>query len=719
MPPPDPQAIIFDPVPSHRIDSRERALDLALQAARGGGGLLAVVPLVLWWAVWRGGLATTLVAPGLLWLTACGLVLHATVPARMPSRAGTVALVGLGVLAVLSGASTLWATDHGAATDATLRLAVGAGAFALVLLWPPSPRTLRALVLVVPLAAVAGLASGLIGALDDPAGLIDGRLSGPTDYPNATALLCVMGAIPAVLIAADPGRSPFVRTTMTGVAAALIGGAVLPQSRSVLLLGLVLAAAVLVVAPFRIRFAAFGAVAALLAAGASPVLVDVRRAALAEEASPARPGALAVVLLLVAGIACGAGLLRLERSGTIRRVVTGGRARLGMFRPRPRPPDRRRRLRIAALVAALAVAVAVVGTTMTRDVTAIGHPDYDRIESSGTRFSAGLSSNRPDYWRVAVDLAVEHPLQGVGAGNFAGRYLGLRRASTTPEAAHSTWLGTAAELGLPGLLALVAAAGACAVAVVRRFRETAGSGRAVVLAASAPAVILAVDSGVDWTARMPVLALLALAPVAAVVATPIGSTPSPLGPGPPAGSSAPVGATPPATVSDDARARTHAVGPQRAARVTSALLVLALVAATIAGARPFLAARHSEQAVSTWHSAPDRADAELRRAATLVPHDARPVIQRGVLDVSRGRWAEATAAMEEAIRRDPRTWYPQLAIAAIAAHTGDRARAAAALRAVDARIAHGRLTNRVRGLIAAGSPVDPRDVQRWAFRQGP
>lgn len=55
--------------------------------------------------------------------------------------------------------------------------------------------------------------------------------------------------------------------------------------------------------------------------------------------------------------------------------------------------------------------------------------------------------------RVAVKLAVHHPLLGVGLAGY-GRYVG---EPPLVSAAHSTWLTVAAELGLPGLLLLFAA----------------------------------------------------------------------------------------------------------------------------------------------------------------------------------------------------------------------------------------------------------------------
>jgi hypothetical protein len=500
-------------------------------------------------------------------------------------------------------------------------------------------------------------------------------------------VLCLAGAGPAVVLAADPARRAADRVLLTGAAAALGGGAVLPQSRSVLLLVLPLTLLLLLAAPSRARIVAFGGAAVALTAAATPTLTAVRSAALRGDEGPALGGALAIAGLLLVGAGAGAALLLAERRGVGRGALAAVRRELGRV-PRPRV-----RLRLRgnprATVAAAAVVVLLAGgagvaVTTGGALAALSDPDYDRIETSGTRFSAGLRSNRPDYWRVAVVLAERHPLGGVGAGNFGVAYLPLRRATTTPAAAHSTWLGTAAGLGLPGLLALACATLAGGVAALRRLRASRGAERATILAALVPAVLLALDATVDWTARLPLLALLALAPVAAVVAP----------------------ATP--------RAR-----PVSLPSGVGWLPVAALLVVVVLGARPFLAARDTDRAVAAWPSAPAAATARLHRAARLVPYDARPVVQLGVLQLARGDWDAAATTMRTAARRDPVGWYPHLALAALAAREGHRSAALARIAVVESRVARTRSAARLRRDVVGGVPVDPREAQRRAFLQGP
>ena len=85
----------------------------------------------------------------------------------------------------------------------------------------------------------------------------------------------------------------------------------------------------------------------------------------------------------------------------------------------------------------------------------------DRIEST----LHGDSSGRTDLWRLAVHLAEDHPIAGIGSGNFViadqaytARDIDLPRidlVSYTPQIAHNTYLEVFAELGVVGLLVFV------------------------------------------------------------------------------------------------------------------------------------------------------------------------------------------------------------------------------------------------------------------------
>jgi putative inorganic carbon (hco3(-)) transporter len=83
---------------------------------------------------------------------------------------------------------------------------------------------------------------------------------------------------------------------------------------------------------------------------------------------------------------------------------------------------------------------------------------------------SGTSSGRAGEWRVALRMFDNHPLRGVGLGNFtvvepsySDQTLNLNRVGlilNQPHRTHNTYLEVAAELGIPGLLLFLLVMGA-------------------------------------------------------------------------------------------------------------------------------------------------------------------------------------------------------------------------------------------------------------------
>jgi O-antigen ligase len=118
-----------------------------------------------------------------------------------------------------------------------------------------------------------------------------------------------------------------------------------------------------------------------------------------------------------------------------------------------------------------------------------------------TTFDAG-GSGRSDLWRVATRMASDHPLVGVGARGFAheSKNYVLRPGSLTavdkivdrPAVTHNVYLQQLADTGAVGLLALLAACGACLVAAqqaARRFRADGDRAMAALAVATTVATI--------------------------------------------------------------------------------------------------------------------------------------------------------------------------------------------------------------------------------------
>ena len=80
-----------------------------------------------------------------------------------------------------------------------------------------------------------------------------------------------------------------------------------------------------------------------------------------------------------------------------------------------------------------------------------------------THFSVGSGTGREDLWKVAYSMWKDHPLAGIGTGNFelvepkyALRNINLPRVDLVvenPKVAHNTYLHVLTELGIVGILA--------------------------------------------------------------------------------------------------------------------------------------------------------------------------------------------------------------------------------------------------------------------------
>ena len=133
---------------------------------------------------------------------------------------------------------------------------------------------------------------------------------------------------------------------------------------------------------------------------------------------------------------------------------------------------------------------------------------------------ASLNGARPTIWRQGLDAFASRPLLGIGPGTFAF-WWARHEGSPAIRDAHSLYLGTLADLGVPGLLALAAiilgllAAGADAGRRLS-WRPPVAAGLA------AAAIAFCVQAAGDWLWQVP--ATVALATLAIVVLVASGST---------------------------------------------------------------------------------------------------------------------------------------------------------------------------------------------------
>jgi O-antigen ligase len=121
-----------------------------------------------------------------------------------------------------------------------------------------------------------------------------------------------------------------------------------------------------------------------------------------------------------------------------------------------------------------------------------------------------LLQARGDYWHVAWHVGLRHPLGGTGAGTYElvwAAYGNLARWGDVLDA-HSLYLETFSELGVIGLLLVIALAAPLVAAVREQMSATAA-------ASVGAAVAYLVHAGVDWDWEMPAVTTVGIACLAA------------------------------------------------------------------------------------------------------------------------------------------------------------------------------------------------------------
>jgi UDP-GlcNAc:undecaprenyl-phosphate GlcNAc-1-phosphate transferase len=418
------------------------------------------------------------------------------------------ALVGLAGLGLWSLLSMTWAAAvEPAGTDANLWLTYAAlFLLAVTLLRDDGDSTLLLGAAGVGIAVVAlTVIVRLLGS--DPAALfISGRLNSPLGYINGEGCIFAMGVWPAVALA-ERRRAP-VAGLGAGIAVAMAGLALLSQSRGAAIATAAAALIAVVAIPgTRRRIIALAFVAAGLATAAAPVVraysaaasgsapaVVIHHAVLAIVASAVAAGvawAAVVALTNLAAAPGDAAAGRVRRAGTVAAVI---------------------------LVLAPAAVAAVRARSIERTARAQWHAFVhlsETAQSPGASVQTRLFSgagNRYDYWRVAWHVFADHPLVGVGAGNYTQYYFRLRQTQEAIQNPHSLELQTLSELGIVGalLLAMLVVGVVLGARNLRRRARQSVPARGLMVAAAGSVVVWLVDTSGDWMALLPGVTAVAL-----------------------------------------------------------------------------------------------------------------------------------------------------------------------------------------------------------------
>lgn len=581
---------------------------------------IAIVTIIavvfVWWAWKQGAYFGSVFLPGAIVLYALLILLLLAAPIHAqitgPVRVALAAIVALAAWTLLS---FTWTSFHDAAVQDAQRAMLYAAVFALGL-WTcnlAGHRTLLPLGVVAATGAAVGIVTTVILASGtDVASYVhvDATLRFPIGYRNAEAAFLMICLWPTIVLAAESGLAWQLRALLVGSATMLLELVVLAESRGSLPAAAVALTIFLVLSPRRLRAATFLTLAAVPVLFALPTLLDVFQHG---HGGPGllpflRDAARAIALTSLGSIALAAICIR------------GVESRLNLGRQRIQL--------ISRVAAVLAIGAVLVGGTVfvakrggpikfiDQRASEFGQVGYPNLQGQGTRFGANVGSNRHDFWRVTLDQGRGQLLLGEGAGSFAAAYLEHRKSTESPKDPHSVEMLMFSELGIVGLLLLVAFLGASAVAGIRSWR-LGPSAAALVAGALGSGTYWVVHASYDWFWHYPGVTAPVMFLLGAAAAPPL---------------------------LDRTAGR---IGRIRWAGV-AVFAVALLLALPLFGSQ-----RYANRAYGEYPGNANAALSDLDRAADLDPYDPEPLLVKGVIESRLGRDQAAVSAFREAIDRQP------------------------------------------------------------------
>jgi hypothetical protein len=474
-----------------------------------GAGLVAAA--VVSAALAQGLFNPTGYAPAsiVIWAAVIAGLVSRALPAAQVSRPAAVAGLCLAATAVLAVASVSWASDQGRAFEEAVRVSFFLGLFVLAAC--TSTRGGRAewilgltagLGLVTIVALFAYLQPGVLDSGHSDVPNAAGRLSYPIGYWNGAGALLAGAAV--LLCHAGAGGGVGTRGWRS-LATALVPlaalGVWLADSRGA---GIALIAGLLILvaaSPNRVRQLVAIAIGGL--GGAALILAADQFGSLTSGAtdSAMRADGDAMSAICVGVVAI---------TGALAWLSDGWSPRLRLTR------------RMGIAVPAVALVALVGGVVAAHPGKRLHEFETAPPARGGVPVGAAeLSSNgRWQFWGEALDAFAEKPVGGVGVGGFEDWWAGHATVPLFVRNPHSLPLQQAAELGLPGFLALIGFLAALGVAAVRALRaRRPESDIGVLLAVVAAASI---GAAVDWTWEIPAV----FGPALVCAALLLGSAPS-------------------------------------------------------------------------------------------------------------------------------------------------------------------------------------------------
>jgi hypothetical protein len=447
------------------------------------------------------------------------------------------------------------------------------------------------------------------------------RLSFPLGYWNGLGIEVAL-AYP-LLLAIMTSRRSRVASALAALPLPVLAAVMyLTSSR-----GAFVAAAVGVVAYVALTPRRWGALAALIvagAAGAVAVAVLVHKTALVNgemtTALGVHQGHRAALLI---GVAC-----------VVTSLVWAGVAELG--RHVSTPPR----------VVGIAVVIAVIGLALVAIIASHPVSKFDQFKNnsavSGSHSTSttghllnSSGSGRWQFWGAAVSEFKAHPLNGGGAGSWEAWWLRHGSLPLPSEFAHSLYLEALGELEIVGLLLI---GGAVIAAVVGAVRSALSLQSGEIAAAAACGIAFFAAGAYDWVWQLAGIAIVGVG----MLGFALGALPAQRA---------------------GAWERFGVVRPVLALVAVAAIILQYVVLAS--GSH----LRNSQSAFAAGDAA--RARSEALAAKALEPWWSAPYLQLGFVADAEHRYGEAVRWADEAIRHSPNDWALWASRAAFEAKNGN------------------------------------------------
>ncbi len=544
-------------------------------------------------------------------------------PRARLTAAAWVAVGGFAALAVLTLLAHIWTESDARTTEELARVIEYSGVVALAFLalnrytWRGAAIGFAAAALALPFFELTSRLFPHVITDHFTSGTGADRLSYPFYYWNGVSCWGAMAVAIGLALSANASR---LETRAVALASVPVASVTVYLSYSRFGAAAVVIAVIAAIALSRHRWTALAN--SIVAGGGAAVAILVVRGhdEIAHAAGDAGGGAVAATLIAV-GIVCAAVAAVTQRAGLDRVRMDPAHARVALG---------------AGVVGALLLAVALngpVGTAWDKFKT-----DRPPPSSGGTVRFTSLGSARYDVWTEAVDAFEAHPLNGIGPGSFE-LYWSRHGKTEFVRDAHTLYIEQAAELGLPGLLALLVALGGLLVAAIQaRMRWRRRRELAVGSALIAAFVVFLAYAGVDWMWELGAIGTLAIGCISVAAAGGFD------------------------------RFGKQALSPW----IRGGLVALALFAAVsqIPGLVSTERTRASQDELVSGD--PDRARELADEAIDAEPWASAPYAARSLAYERAGDLAAAKSDVEAAIDRDPYDWRDRLLLARIDARLGDR-----------------------------------------------